>query len=114
MLAMRETSKFEPQLQVRLLNGMRMHTRGIRAHSLTHKHNKFSLYSLLVKSQAEFEQTEDCFEMLDGFLFHYRAKHPVKVHVWARISLKGSTGVFIFEGIMDAETYINILDGTHS
>ena len=47
-----------------------------------------------------------------GFLFHYRAKHPVKVHVWAGISLKGSTGVCVFEGNMDAETYVNILDGT--
>ena len=41
-----------------------------------------------------------------------RAKHPVKVHVWAGISLKGRTGVCIFEGIMVKETYVEILDQT--
>jgi hypothetical protein len=30
-----------------------------------------------------------------------RAKHPVKVHVWAGISLKGRTGICIFDGTMD-------------
>ena len=43
---------------------------------------------------------------------HYRAKHPVKVHVWAGITLKGRTGICIFDGIMDAVTYVNILEGT--
>ena len=38
-----------------------------------------------------------------------RPKHPVKVHVWAGISRKGPTSVAIFEGIMDAEFYISIL-----
>ena len=27
-------------------------------------------------------------------------KHPVKVHMWAGISLRGSTGICIFSGIM--------------
>ena len=38
-----------------------------------------------------------------------RAKHPVKVHVWAGISWKGRTPIVIFEGIMTAEGYENIL-----
>jgi len=42
----------------------------------------------------------------------FRAKHPVKVHVWAGISLQGRTGICIFEGIMDAPLYIQILDQT--
>ena len=29
-----------------------------------------------------------------------RAKHPVKVHIWAGISLSSSTGICIFSGIM--------------
>ena len=41
-----------------------------------------------------------------------RAKHPVKVHVWAGISKKGPTGVCIFEGIMDARLYCEILERT--
>ena len=38
-----------------------------------------------------------------------RAKHPVIVHVWAGISLKGSTPIVIFEGIVTAEGYENVL-----
>ena len=38
-----------------------------------------------------------------------RAKHPTKVHVWAGISKMGPTPVVIFEGIMDATLYIQIL-----
>ena len=45
-------------------------------------------------------------------LLPIRAKHPVKVHVWAGISLKGATQVCIFDGIMDADLYINILQQT--
>ena len=41
-----------------------------------------------------------------------RAKHPVKVHVWAGISKKGPTPVCIFEGIMNAPLYCNILQKT--
>jgi len=39
-----------------------------------------------------------------------RPKHPTKVHVWASISWRGATNVCIFEGIMNADLYINILD----
>ncbi len=41
-----------------------------------------------------------------------KAKHPVKVHVWAGISLKGATSVCIFEGIMNAPMYVDILEKT--
>ena len=44
--------------------------------------------------------------------YYYRVKHPVKVHVWAGISVKGATGVCIFEGIMDTTLYLEILDRT--
>ncbi len=39
-----------------------------------------------------------------------RPKHPTKVHVWAGISMKGKTGICIFDGIMDAPLYVQILD----
>ncbi len=39
-----------------------------------------------------------------------RPKHPVKVHVWGGISWNGATNVCIFDGIMNAERYTNILD----
>ena len=43
------------------------------------------------------------------FVFH-RAKHPVKVHVWAGISWKGRTPIVIFDGILNAERYETILE----
>ena len=45
-------------------------------------------------------------------LFLFRAKHPVKVHVWAGISKRGPTGICIFEGIMDAPLYVEVLRQT--
>ena len=42
----------------------------------------------------------------------YRAKHPVKVHVWAGISKQGKTGICIFKGIMDATLYTEVLEKT--
>ena len=36
----------------------------------------------------------------------------MKVHVWAGISLRGATGICIFEGIMDKELFAEILDKT--
>ena len=41
-----------------------------------------------------------------------RPKHPVKVHVWGGISRRGATAVCIFEGIMTAPLYCDILEGT--
>ena len=42
----------------------------------------------------------------------HRAKHPIKVHVWAGISKEGRTGICVFEGIMKKELYTEILDDT--
>ena len=41
-----------------------------------------------------------------------RPKHPIKLHVWAGISKKGPTAACIFEGIMDATLFCNILRWT--
>ena len=41
-----------------------------------------------------------------------RPKHPTKLHVWAGISRKGPTSICIFEGIMDAPLFIEILERT--
>ena len=41
-----------------------------------------------------------------------RPKHPTKVHVWAGISRQGATQVCIFEGIMKASLYCEILKKT--
>ena len=46
------------------------------------------------------------------FLYFSRAKHPVKVHVWAGISCRGATGICIFDGIMNATLYTQILEKT--
>jgi len=50
------------------------------------------------------------------FLIHCtstcRAKHPVKVNVWVGISMRGRTGICIFEGIMDAPLYLQVLQQT--
>jgi len=44
------------------------------------------------------------------FTHIHRAKHPVKVHVWAAISKRGASGICIFEGIMVKEVYADILE----
>ena len=44
--------------------------------------------------------------------FCYRAKYPVKVHVWGGVSLQGRCGICILEGKMNAPLYTNILDST--
>ena len=38
-----------------------------------------------------------------------RPKHPIKVHVWAGISMEGATEICIFTGTMNAEFYVSIL-----
>ena len=45
-------------------------------------------------------------------LYFDRPKHPPKVHVWAGISLCGPTKICIFDGIMDAPLFVDILDST--
>ena len=42
----------------------------------------------------------------------YRAKHPVKMHIWAGISLRGSTPICIFERKINAPLYTEILEKT--
>ena len=39
-----------------------------------------------------------------------RAKHPVKIHVWAAISNRGASSVVLFNGIMNATCYTMILE----
>ena len=41
-----------------------------------------------------------------------KPKHPLKVHVWAGISRHGATKICIFDGIMDADLFCNILETT--
>lgn len=36
----------------------------------------------------------------------------MKVHIWAGISMRGATGICIFDGIMDAVLYVQILQKT--
>ena len=38
-----------------------------------------------------------------------KAKHPVKVHIWGGISKRGATKLVIFNGIMNATRYTDIL-----
>ena len=38
-----------------------------------------------------------------------QAKHTIKVHVWAGISMRGATKICIFDQVMDAPLYIGIL-----
>lgn len=38
-----------------------------------------------------------------------RHKHPTSVYVWAGISKSGPTDIVIFDGIMDAEYYVNTI-----
>ena len=47
-----------------------------------------------------------------GVFSLYRPKHPLKVHVWAGISLTGRTGICIFQGTMNKEVYVDILERT--
>ena len=50
--------------------------------------------------------------ILTTYLYCYRPKHPVKVHVWGAISLKGPAKLCIFDEIMDSPLYVNILETT--
>ena len=36
----------------------------------------------------------------------------MKVHVWARIIHRGHTGICIYDGIMDADMYVSIIEQT--
>ena len=41
-----------------------------------------------------------------------KPKHPVKVHIWAGISVRGPTAICVFEGKMNAPLFVQILDRT--
>ena len=41
-----------------------------------------------------------------------RPKHPIKIHVWAGISKRGATKLCLFDGIMAAPLYCDILQKT--
>ena len=44
------------------------------------------------------------------YCFFHRAKHPVKVHIWAGISWMGRTPIVIFDRILNAEGFVTILE----
>lgn len=39
-----------------------------------------------------------------------RPKHPLKLHIWAGISMKGATKICIFQGILNADGFCQILN----
>ena len=39
-------------------------------------------------------------------------KHPFKLHVWGGISVRGQTSICIFDGKMNAQLFVSILDQT--
>jgi len=41
-----------------------------------------------------------------------KPKHPLKVHVWGGICRHGATKICIFDGIMDADLFCNVLETT--
>ena len=52
-----------------------------------------------------------CFrKRLQPRLLKQRAKHPIKIHVWGGISLRGATKVIMFSGIMNAERLRVVLE----
>ena len=54
-----------------------------------------------------------CFRMADKPTKRKpKPKHPLKVHVWGGISCHGATKICIFDGIMDADLFCNVLETT--
>ena len=54
-----------------------------------------------------------CFRMADEPTKRKpKPKHPLKVHVWGGISRHGATKICIFDGIMDADLFCNVLETT--
>ena len=52
------------------------------------------------------------YKLLTASFLFCRAKHPVKVHVWAGISKRERRGICVFDGIMDRFLFCDILDKT--
>ena len=57
------------------------------------------------ESTVQLEQhSRICFrKRLQPRTLKQRAKHPVKIHIWGGISVRGATKVIMFTGIMNAE-----------
>ena len=54
-----------------------------------------------------------CFRMADEPTKQKpKPKHPLKVYVWGGISRHGATKICIFDGIMDADLFCNVLEMT--
>ena len=52
-----------------------------------------------------------CFRMADEPTKRKaKPKHPLEVHVWGGISRHGATKICIFDGIMDADLFCNVLE----
>lgn len=64
------------------------------------------------ESSVQLEQhSRICFrKRLQPRKLKQRAKHPVKIHVWGGISVKGATRVIMFTGIMNAQRLRVILE----
>ncbi len=62
--------------------------------------------------QLETHKRRCCRKLGEAAFLKPRPKHPLKVHVWAGISWNGRTKMCIFQGIMTAEVYVNILEKT--
>ena len=60
--------------------------------------------------QMESHRRFHCYKRGSKPRYKPRPKHPTKVHVWSGISFRGATGVCVFDGIMDAQMYTNILE----
>ena len=64
------------------------------------------------ESSVQLEQhSRLCFrKRLQPHLLKQCAKHPIKIHIWGRISVKGATKVVMFTGIINAEQLGIILE----
>ena len=62
-------------------------------------------------SLQQYQRT--CYRKIDEPMkWKPKPKHPLKVHVWAGINRHGATEICIFDGIMDADLFCNILEST--
>ena len=62
--------------------------------------------------QIETHRRTCCYKRGQKPRYKPKPKHPIKVHVWAGISHRGRTNLCIFEGKMNAELFVSILDKT--
>ena len=91
------------------------------------KEKRLAWCTKMIEDQEQFENvifSDECSVMLethrkkcyrrrgDPRKLKPRPKHPVKVHVWGGISMRGATRVVIFSGIMTAIRYTEILESS--